>query len=69
MVSGSPAEAAGLSRGDVITSLGGQSVDSPTTLTNLLDGYHPGDRVTIGWTDATGQAHTATVTVATGPVG
>jgi S1-C subfamily serine protease len=67
-LSGSPAEAAGLSRGDVIESLNGQTVHSPTTLTTLLDRYHPGDRLTIGWTDAAGQAHTTTVVATTGPV-
>jgi S1-C subfamily serine protease len=69
VLSGSPAEKAGLSAGDVISSVAGQAVDSPTALTNLLDGYHPGDRVKVGWTDATGQSHTATVTLTTGPIG
>ena len=49
--------------------MNGQSIDSPTTLTELLDQHHPGDHLTIKWTDATGQAHTATVTATTGPVG
>jgi S1-C subfamily serine protease len=66
---GSPAEAAGLSGGDVIGSINGQSVDSSTTLTGLLDQHHPGDRLTVGWTDSDGQAHTATITPTTGPVG
>jgi S1-C subfamily serine protease len=69
VVSGSPAQTAGLSGGDVIESLNGQSVDSPTTLTGLLDQHHPGDRLTLGWIDTTGQTHTATVIAATGPVG
>jgi S1-C subfamily serine protease len=69
VLSGSPAEAAGLAAGDVIQSVNGQTIDSPTTLTEVLDGFHPGDRLTVGWTDATGQAHTATVTATTGPVG
>jgi len=29
--------------------------------------YHPGDKVTIGWTDASGQNHTATVQLSSGP--
>jgi S1-C subfamily serine protease len=66
---GSPAQAAGLSRGDVIESVNGQSVDSPTALGTLLDRYHPGDHLTVGWTDATGQAHTVTVIAAAGPAG
>jgi S1-C subfamily serine protease len=66
---GSPAQTTGLSGGDVIQSLNGQTIDSPTTLTGLLDQHHPGDRLTVGWIDATGQAHTATVIATTGPVG
>jgi S1-C subfamily serine protease len=65
--SGSPAQQAGLGAGDEIVSLGGQTVDSATTLTNLMQGYHPGDKVQLGWIDGSGQQHTATVTVATGP--
>jgi S1-C subfamily serine protease len=68
-VPGSPAAQAGLARGDVITSLDGQAVDAPSTLTTLLDGHHPGDRVGLGWVDPSGGSHTATVRLATGPVG
>jgi S1-C subfamily serine protease len=69
VVANSPAESGGLATGDVITSLDGQQVDSPTTLTTLLDAHHPGDRVTIGWVDAAGQSHSAQFSLATGPVG
>jgi S1-C subfamily serine protease len=64
---GSPAEQAGLAAGDEIVSLGGNTVDSPTTLTNLMQGYHPGDKVQLGWIDSSGQQQSATVTLATGP--
>jgi S1-C subfamily serine protease len=67
--SGSPAQQAGLTAGDEIVSLGGQTVDSATTLTNLMQNYHPSDHVQLGWLDGSGQQHTATVTLATGPVG
>jgi len=30
-------------------------------------GYHPGDTVTIGWVNASGTAHTAKVTLVSGP--
>jgi S1-C subfamily serine protease len=66
--SGSPASQAGITAGDVITSLGGENVDSPTTLSNLMYGHHPGDSVKVGWVDSSGQRHTATVRLATGPV-
>jgi S1-C subfamily serine protease len=63
----SPAAAAGITTDDTITSVNGQQVDSPTTLTNLLHRYRPGNRVTIGWLDRSGRAHQATVTLAAGP--
>lgn len=63
----SAAQSAGIVNGSVITSLGGSPVDSPTALTNLIGRYHPGDKVSIGWTDPSGQPHTATVTLRTGP--
>lgn len=61
------AQAAGLTDGSVITALGGASVDSPTTLTNLMGRYHPGDKVSITWSAPNGQTHTATATLAKGP--
>ena len=65
--SGTPAAAAGLSQGDVITSVAGQSVNSGTSIQQVLASHHPGDKISISWTDAYGQSHTATVTLAAGP--
>jgi len=65
--SGTPAANAGLSQGDVITSVAGQSVNSGTDIQQVLASHHPGDKVSISWTDAYGQSHTATVTLAAGP--
>jgi S1-C subfamily serine protease len=58
---------AGLTAGDVITSVAGQTVSSGTSIQQVLERYHPGDKVSIAWTDTSGQSHTATVTLATGP--
>jgi S1-C subfamily serine protease len=69
VLSGSPAESVGLSAGDLIVSVDGQQIDSPTALTTLLDGHHPGDRVAIGWVDRSGQSHSTTAALAQGPVG
>ena len=66
-LSGSPAAQAGLSQGDVIDSIDGQSVSSQSDLQAAIGQHHPGDQVTIGWTDQSGQTHTATVTLANGP--
>jgi len=67
VVAGDPAAKAGIVAGDTITSLGGKTVDSATTLGQLMIGYQPGDTVTIGWVNASGTAHTAKVTLVSGP--
>jgi S1-C subfamily serine protease len=66
-VSGDAAQAAGLQPGDNITSLAGQTVDSPSALSKILVSFHPGDSVEIGWTDTGGQSHSATVHLGSGP--
>jgi S1-C subfamily serine protease len=66
-LSGSPAAQAGLSQGDVIDSIDGQSVSSQSDLQAAIGQHHPGDQVTVGWTDQSGQTHTATVALANGP--
>ena len=66
-LSGSPAAQAGLSAGDVIDSVDGQAVSSQSDLQSAIMQHHPGDQVTIGWTDQSGQTHTSTVTLANGP--
>ena len=66
-VSGAPAAQVGITAGDVITSAGGQRVSSPEALQAAMEQHHPGDSVTIGWTDQAGQAHTATLTLVNGP--
>jgi S1-C subfamily serine protease len=67
VVTSSPAQEAGLAEGDVITSVNGKTVTTPTSLTNLLEPYHPGDKITLGWTDTSGQTHTTTVQLSSGP--
>jgi len=66
-VSGSPAATAGLTAGDTITTVGGQSVSSATGIQQVLVKYHPGDKISVAWTDQSGQSHTSTVTLASGP--
>jgi S1-C subfamily serine protease len=67
VVTSSPAQESGLAEGDTITSLNNQAVASPTALTNLLEPFHPNDKVTIGWTDSSGQSHTASAHLSSGP--
>ena len=63
----SPAANAGLQAGDVITSVDGHQVTSPEALQSALEPHHPGDQITVGWTDQQGQARSGTVTLITGP--
>jgi S1-C subfamily serine protease len=65
---GTAAAGAGLTEGDTVTSVAGQQVSSSTDVQHILIGYHPGDKISIGWTDVDGQSHTATVTLTSGPV-
>jgi S1-C subfamily serine protease len=67
VVPGSPAAEAGLTAGDTIVSLDGTTVDSPATLTGMLTDHHPGDSMRVAWMDVSGQQHTATVRLASGP--
>jgi S1-C subfamily serine protease len=64
---GSPAARAGLSAGDVITSIDGTAVQSAEGVSSAIKSHSPGDRVTVTWTDTAGTSHSATVTLATGP--
>jgi S1-C subfamily serine protease len=67
VITSSPAQESGLADGDTITSLNGQAVTSPSALTNLLEPFHPGDKVTIGWTGTSGKTQTVSVQLSSGP--
>jgi S1-C subfamily serine protease len=67
VVQGGAAASAGITGGDVIVSVGGRTVTSPTDLRNDLVTYHPGATVSIGWQDQSGQAHSAKVVLGSGP--
>jgi S1-C subfamily serine protease len=69
IVAGAAAANAGLTAGDTITSIDGHDVTSSSDLQATIQLYHPGDKVTVGWQDQYGQAHTTTVTLTQGPTG
>ena len=69
VVPGAAAASAGLAGGDTIASVGGHQVTSPSDLQTRIERYHPGDKVTVTWTDQTGQSHQGTVRLTTGPTG
>ena len=62
-----PAAAAGLTGGDVILAINGQAVGAPSTLTGVLAQYRPGQTVRVTWMDTSGQRHTSSLTLTTGP--
>ena len=69
VVNGSAADKAGMAGGDTITRVDAQRISTPNELRSALAPHHPGDRVSISWTDAAGTDHTRAVTLGTGPVG
>ena len=69
VVSGSAAAQAGLTAGDQVSSVAGQTVTSAPQIKSVLGHYRPGDKITIGWTDQFGQSQTATVVLKAGPAG
>jgi S1-C subfamily serine protease len=67
VVSGAPAANAGISAGDVITSVDGKDIASADALSSALAAYAPGDHVTVTWTGVDGSEQTVTATLAAGP--
>jgi S1-C subfamily serine protease len=65
--SGSAADNAGIGTGDTIVSIDNTTISSASDLTNALVHYKPGDTVTVGWVDAQGASHSASVQLTTGP--
>jgi S1-C subfamily serine protease len=66
-ICGSPAAAAGLTAGAVITAVNGQAVSSPDDLTGTLSRFHPGDTVSVTWVSPSGQQTTSRLHLAAGP--
>jgi S1-C subfamily serine protease len=66
-VPGSPAANAGLTQGDTITAIAGQSVSSAEDVAHALVKYHPGDSISVTYVDQSGQSQTANLTLTTGP--
>jgi S1-C subfamily serine protease len=67
VVPGSPADAAGLTPGDLITAVGDQAVSSPSQLTDLVAARKPGASVSAAYVDPQGASRTASLALASGP--
>jgi S1-C subfamily serine protease len=66
VVSGGPAAKAGLQAGDVVVSLDGRAVDSPTTVRTYVLSKKPGQKVTVQYTEDAG-TYSTTLTLGSGP--
>jgi S1-C subfamily serine protease len=64
---GSAAEAQGLAPGDVITSVNGQAVTTPGSLTAITARYRPRDVVSVGWESTSGARHVTSIVLGSGP--
>ena len=61
------ATSAGMVAGDVITSVAGQPITTPGSLTGITAKYHPGDVVTVIWVSLDGVEHTTLMKLGAGP--
>ena len=66
-ICGSPAMAAGLTAGSVITAVNGQSISSPDGLTSVMSKFRPDDTISVTWVSPSGQSTTSTIKLTTGP--
>jgi len=62
-----PADTAGLTSGDVITSVNGSTVTSPDSLTSILSNYRPGATISVTWEDTSGGQHTSNLDLISAP--
>jgi S1-C subfamily serine protease len=65
--SGSGAANAGIQQGDTIVGIDGTTITSAQQLTHNMVRYGPGDKVHVDWLDSSGQSHSATVELGSGP--
>jgi len=61
------ATSAGMVAGDVITSVAGQPITTPGSLTGVTAKHHPGDIVTVIWVSLDGVEHTTLMKLGPGP--
>jgi S1-C subfamily serine protease len=64
---GTAAATLGLASGDVITSVNGQAVTTPGSLTAMMSGFRPGTKVTLSWETVSGNHKRGTLTLGAAP--
>jgi S1-C subfamily serine protease len=66
-ICGSPAAAAGMTGGSVITAVNGRPVTSPGQLTGTLARFRPGTTISVSWVSPGGKHATSSLRLAAGP--
>jgi S1-C subfamily serine protease len=66
-ICGSPAAAAGMAGGSVITAVNGRRVTSPDQLTSILARFRPGTTISVSWVSPGGRHVTSSLRLAAGP--
>jgi S1-C subfamily serine protease len=66
-LAGGPAAAAGLTGGDTIVAVAGQTIDSADDLSRVILEQTPGTKVTVRYLDGAGRTHTTSLRLASGP--
>ena len=66
-ICGSPAAAAGLTGGAVITAVNGQAVGSPDDFAGIMARFRPGDTVSVTWVSPAGRSTTSDLHLTAGP--
>jgi len=66
-ICGSPAAAAGMTGGAVITAVNGQAVGSPDDFASTMTRFRPGDTISVTWVSPSGQRTTSNLHLTAGP--
>ena len=67
VICGSPAQSIGLTGGSVITAVNGQAVGSPSSLTQIVSKYKPGQSIQVTWVTPGNQRQTRNLALIAGP--
>jgi S1-C subfamily serine protease len=66
-ICGSPAAAADMTGGAVITAVNGQAVGSPDDFASIMKRFRPGDTISVTWVSPSGQRSTSRLHLSAGP--
>ncbi|MGH3188974.1 MAG: S1C family serine protease [Streptosporangiaceae bacterium] len=67
VICGSPAQSIGLTGGSVITAVNGHAVGAPSSLTQIVSKYRPGQSIQVSWVTPDNQRETRNLALISGP--